>query len=91
MVLDVDASIGDLLRNLVLEVHAALKHISPEPQVIRELMWRAAMLKGQLRCDACNELTRYLNNLQRRIGRAYESSPAPDAETCPDVAGRHAA
>jgi len=91
IVRDENASVGDVLRHLVFEVHAALKRTPPDPQVIRELMWRAAMLKGQLRCNACNELTRYLNNLERRIGRAYESSPTPHAETCPDVAGRHAA
>lgn len=85
------APIGDLLRGIAIDVHAVLKHPAPDSNAIRELMCRTAILKGQLRCDASNELMRYLNNLERRIGRAYASTPTPDVELRPPTTGRHAA
>ncbi|MDR3636462.1 MAG: hypothetical protein P4L84_21845 [Isosphaeraceae bacterium] len=86
-----DIPVGVLLRSLVFQVHAALGQGEPDPEVIRGLMWRAAALKGQLRGGPSNELMRYLDSVQRRIGRAYSSSPTPESRRCAPSAERHAA
>jgi trans-aconitate methyltransferase len=86
-----DVPFGHLLRTLVLEVHSALAQSVPHADAIRELMWRTAALKGWLRREPSNDVMRYLDQLERRIARAYAPSPTPNAHLATHAPGRHAA
>lgn len=83
--------VGDELRSLVIELHAALKRPTVDPEVVRGLMFRASTLKARVRLGPSNALTRYLAAVQRLIGRAYLPSPSSELAAPIAPAGRHAA
>ncbi len=75
-----ETSGGDQLRELTQRVENALSDAHPDPEVVRELMWRTAALKGRLFCNRDEALIPLTEGLQHRLAMAYEPARLPAAD-----------